>query len=218
MFDPRYFNKIFEVSMSRVPKEAGGTSFDIIDQPKFLDALPASGTDFILDFGCGIGNYLFALAGRYPEAAQLVGIDLWDEGIDTLNRKARELDKPRVKGIKTDGLDLGFIEDSRVDLLLMATVLHDLAERYEEVAALNEVSRVLRPGGTLAVVEYKKVQTRRGPPVAIRLSETELAAMVIPFGFADGQTTDLGLQCYISTFRRVEKKVREQQEIKGIRK
>lgn len=186
--------------MTRVPREAGKTSFDIIDQQKLLDTLPASGVDFVLDFGCGVGNYLFALAGRYPEAGSLVGIDLWGEGVDTLNRRARDLGNHRVRGIEASGLDLGFIGDSQVDLLLMATVLHDLAERDEETAALSEVSRVLRPGGTFAVVEYKKVQTTRGPPLSIRISEIELSAMVRPFGFADGNITSLGSFCYVSTF------------------
>lgn len=190
--------------INRVPREAGSSSFDLIDQETFLEALPPSGVDFILDFGCGIGNYLFLLADRYPEAGKLVGVDLWGEGIDTLNRRAREYDHSRVRGVKASGLDLNFIGDGQVDLLIMSTVLHDLAERNEEAAALKEVSRVLRLDGTLAVVEFKKVQTRRGPPVFVRLSETELAAIVMPFGFDEGKTTDLGPQCYISTFKRVE--------------
>ena len=195
--------------MSRVPREAGSSSFDLIDQRKFLDALPASGTDFILDFGCGIGNYLFAIADRYPGAGNLVGIDLWGAGIDTLNQRAQEHGATRVRGVNASGLELDFIGDGQVDLLLMATVLHDLAERGEETAALKEVSRVLRSGGTLAVVEFIKEETRRGPPVFIRLSKTELAAMVMPFGFAKGKMTNIGTPCYLSTFKRVERQVRE---------
>jgi ubiquinone/menaquinone biosynthesis C-methylase UbiE len=199
---------IFEVPMSKVsptnkiPKEAGKSSFDLIDQQKLRDALSASKVDFILDFGCGVGNYLFALADRYPEAGKLVGIDLWGEGIDTLNRRARDLGISHVKGIKANGLNLDIISDAQVDLLLMATVLHDLAERNEDAAALKEVFRVLRPGGTLAVVEYKKVEARRGPPLNVRISETELPDMVIPFGFTGGTASDLGPCCYISTFTR----------------
>ena len=143
--------------MSRVPREAGSSSFDLIDEQTFLDLLPVSGVDFILDFGCGIGNYLFAMAARYTDAGRLVGIDLWDEGIVTLNGKAQEQGLPQVRG----------------------------------------------------VVEFKKVQTRRGPPLHIRLSENELAAMVMPFGFDEGKTTDLGASCYISTSRKRDKQAPE---------
>jgi len=188
--------------MSKIPREAGRSSFDIIDHQKLMDTLPASGVDFVLDFGCGIGNYLFALANHYFEAGNLLGVDLWGEGIDTLNRKARDLGIAQIKGIKASGLNLDFIGDAEVDLLLMATVLHDLAERDEDAAALRETFRVLRQGGTLAVVEYKKVQTMRGPPVSIRISETELLSLVRPFGFTKANTSSLGPQCYISTFRK----------------
>jgi hypothetical protein len=51
-------------------------------------------------------------------------------------------------------------------------------------------------------VEYKKIETMRGPPVSIRISEAELPVMVGPFGFAEGITSDLGTNCYISTFSR----------------
>lgn len=198
--------------MRKVPREAGGTSFDLIDQAKFLEALPVSDVGFILDFGCGIGNYLFALAERYTEAGRLVGIDLWREGVDALNRKAGEQDQPRVRGVLSDGLAMDFVGDGQVDLALMATVLHDLAEREEEAGALNEVFRVLRPGGTLAVVEFRKVQTLRGPPVHIRLSEAELAAMVLPFGFSGAETAGLGPQCYLSTFKRLENQEKEERQ------
>jgi len=190
--------------MSMVPKEAGKSSFDLIDQQQFLGALPASGVDFILDLGCGVGNYLFPLAGHYPEAGKLVGIDVWEEGIDILNRRALDLVMPRVQGVKASGLDMDFITDAQVDLLLMATVLHDLAERGDETAALTEASRVLRPGGTLTVVEFKKVEARPGPPVSIRISGSQLAAMVRPFGFAGGSISDIGPHCYVSNFTRVE--------------
>jgi ubiquinone/menaquinone biosynthesis C-methylase UbiE len=190
--------------MGKVPKEAGKSSFDLIDQRKFLDALPAAGVNFILDFGCGVGNYLFALAGHYQGAGKLVGIDLWPEGIDILNRKALDQGNTRVQGVRASGLDLAFVDDSLVDLLLMATVLHDLAERGEEAAALAEVSRVLRSGGTFAVVEFKKVQTMRGPPVSVRISENELLSLVKPYGFAENTTCDIGPQCYLSTFERIE--------------
>lgn len=188
--------------MSSVPKEAGKSSFDLIDQQRLFEVLPASGVDFVLDFGCGVGNYLFALADYYSDARKLVGVDLWEEGINILNRRARELGLPRVKGVKSSGLDLGFIAEAQVDLVLMATVLHDLAERSEEEAALKEISRILHHGGTLAVVEFKKVEAKRGPPISIRISESELPAMVKPFGFAENNTADIGPHCYISTFTR----------------
>jgi ubiquinone/menaquinone biosynthesis C-methylase UbiE len=81
-------------------------------------------------------------------------------------------------------------------------VVHDLAERGVAPAALAEAARVLRPGGWLAVVEFKKIPTEHGPPVAVRLSPGELASLVAPAGFAEPTVVDLGSHAYLALFVR----------------
>ena len=93
---PGLVTEIPEAPVTRVPGEADRSSLVIINQEKLVEALPSAGVDFILDRGCGVGNDLFALAERYPEAGKLVGVDFWGEGINTLNRKTRERGIPRV--------------------------------------------------------------------------------------------------------------------------
>ncbi|MDF1555623.1 MAG: class I SAM-dependent methyltransferase [Deferrisomatales bacterium] len=188
--------------MKPVPHEAGKSSYALIDGAAFLEALPLFDVRVALDLGCGVGNYALPVARRLPPGARLQGIDLWEEGVSTLARAAAEQGLTNVTAAVGDLTDLGMVPDAQADLVLMATVVHDLVERGHAGAALAEAARVLRPGGCLAVVEFKKIPSKPGPPVAIRLSPNELAALVGPAGFRDPQTVDLGPSNYLSLFRR----------------
>jgi ubiquinone/menaquinone biosynthesis C-methylase UbiE len=64
-------------------------------------------------------------------------------------------------------------EASSADMCLLATVIHDLSLENRETT-LKEVNRVLKPGRTLLVIEFKKIEFGPGPPVNIRLSEDEI--------------------------------------------
>ncbi len=61
------------------------------------------------------------------------------------------------------------MEDRSVDVGFMATVLHDLVEAGTATGALMELTRVLKPGGLLAIVEFDKIDGPPGPPRHIRL-------------------------------------------------
>ncbi|GAB4264866.1 class I SAM-dependent methyltransferase [Deferrisoma sp.] len=186
-----------------VPAEAGKSSFGLIDRERFLAALPEVREGLLLDLGCGVGNYAFALADHFGGGVRVLGVDPWEDGGAALNREARSrgLDG-RVSARMGDAARLEGLADASADGVLFATVLHDLAERGEAGAALREAARVLRPGGWLAAVEFHKRPTPHGPPERIRLSPEELADLAAPAGFAGPEVTDLGEDCYVAVFRR----------------
>jgi len=92
------------------------------------------------------------------------------------------------------------MENRSVDVGLMATVLHDLVEAGTAAGALAEVTRVIKPGGRLAIVEFHKIDGPPGPPRHIRLDPAEVEALVAPYGFARQQTVKLGPYNYLITF------------------
>lgn len=187
--------------MKTVPKEAGKSSFDLLDPETLFAALPLKSVRRALDLGCGTGNYSLALARRLPAGASVLGVDLWPEGIEALTAKAKMEGLNNVTGQVGDLVDLDEVEDRTIDLALMATVFHDLVERSEEGAALTALKRVLKSGATLAVVEFKKINARPGPPEHIRLSPKELDKHLAPAGFSLAGTTDLGEHLYLSLYR-----------------
>ncbi|MBI5014941.1 MAG: class I SAM-dependent methyltransferase [Deltaproteobacteria bacterium] len=188
--------------MRPTPPEAGKSSFDLIHTERFFEVLPLAAIRRAVDLGCGVGRYSFPLAERLTAGASVQGFDLWPEGVQALRQSAVDRGVTNVRAEVADLSHLAGVPDGEFDLALMATVLHDLAQRGDAVSALREVARVLRPGGCLAVVEFKKAATQPGPPLAIRLAPDEVSVLVKPSGFSGGDVTDLGPHAYVSLFLR----------------
>jgi len=64
---------------------------------------------------------------------------------------------------------------------------------------ITEIARVLRPGGRLCIVEFKKVEDGPGPPLSVRLSPEETEKIITPFGFVRDQITEIGPFHYLLT-------------------
>lgn len=188
--------------MTTVPAEAGKSSWDLIDQSAFFEALPLDAVRRAVDLGCGAGRYTVPLAERLAPSGTVHGADLWVEGLNQLLRAARERGFENVTAEAADLARLTSLRDGEADLALMATVVHDLAARGTALAALREAARVVRQGGWLAVVEFKKHDTHPGPPLAIRLAPEELESLVVSSGFSEGRIVDLGPNLYLALYRR----------------
>jgi predicted methyltransferase len=79
-------------------------------------------------------------------------------------------------------------------------VLHDFAESVQADTVLKKIKTLLKPGGCLAIIEFKKIQGPPGPPLNIRLSEAAVEKMVTPHGFVKKETADMGKHTYLKTF------------------
>lgn len=189
--------------MTETPHEAGKSSFDLIDAEKFFDALQLAGVKLILDLGCGEGRYAIPLAKRVEPGAKVRGFDLWASGVQLLKEKVVSGELTNVEAEICNLEFLPSVGDAMADLALIATVVHDLEERRQAKAALREAARVLKQGGRLAVVEFKKLDTKPGPPINIRLSPEELDHIVEPAGFARAELVDLGPCCYLAIYNRL---------------
>ncbi len=82
--------------------------------------------------------------------------------------------------------------DGKIDVCFMATVLHDLLRDDSGEKVLHEINRVLKPGGRLSIIEFKKVEDGPGPPQGVRLSPEETEKVVVPFGFTKDRLIELG--------------------------
>ncbi len=182
------------------PRGVGKSSFDLIDEAAFSRVLAPRPGGVLLDMGCGAGAYTLALAEAVGDGGLVHAVDLWAEGIERLRD---EIGRRGLKNVSTLVADLGKplpLPGDGMDLILMATVLHDLEAGTVRDTALAEVRRLLKRHGTFAVVEFKKIPGPPGPPVAVRLSPEELEAMVVPFGFVRGGLHEAGPHLYLMTF------------------
>lgn len=186
--------------MEKEPIAAGKSSFNLIEASTFFSALSLSKKSVILDLACGSGAYTIALAEHLGGQGQIYAVDLWKQGIDILRTEAKARNITNIGASAADVSKSIPVDDASVDVCLMATVLHDLVEDGTEKGTLREIKRVLKPSGTLAVVEFKKVPGPPGPPVQIRLSPEELNALLGRYGFTPFSITDVGPYNYLSLF------------------
>ena len=104
----------------------------------------------VLEIGCGTGN-LALLAKRLHPDAEVVGLDPDPKALTRARRKAARKALP-VR------LDIGFAQelpypDASFDRVLSALMFHHLGPDEKE-KALREVRRVLKPGGSLHLLDF----------------------------------------------------------------
>jgi SAM-dependent methyltransferase len=104
-----------------------------------LDSLPPDGTKpLVLDAGCGTGNNLVHLAAR----GRPIGVDLSEEAL--------RFCRTRGVTVARAGLPrLPFVDDAFDGVTSFDVLYHRWVE--DDVAAVRELARVLRPGGWMLV-------------------------------------------------------------------
>ena len=120
----------------------------LVDSLPEADAAPACRGPVCVDLACGTGDVTFALARRYPEGA-VCGVDLTPEMLAIARDRNR---LPNVRLELGDMHQLPFASDS-VDIV---TGSYALRNAPALTVALQEIHRVLRPGGTAAFLDFSK--------------------------------------------------------------
>lgn len=108
-----------------------------------FDRYRMQGAIRILDLGCGTGQITRRLARRYPQA-RIVGVDILEENLARARADNMALEG-RVHYERGDAFALAF-DDAAFDLVVCRH-LSQAVPGFEQV--LEEITRVLRPGGWL---------------------------------------------------------------------
>lgn len=112
----------------------------------------------VLDVGCGTGSMALLLKQAYP-AAEVVGLDGDPQILESARRKARS----RGLEIRFDhgmSFDLPYPNDS-FDVVLTTVMLHHLS-RADKQTTIQEMYRVLRPGGQLFGADFVEPRSSFG--------------------------------------------------------
>jgi len=162
------------------------------EQPqKLLDALEIQPAQTVCDFGCGNGYYTLQLAQRVGPLGKVVAVDIQQEMLDLLRERAQPRGLHNIQAILASPTD-SKLPQGELDLVLMVDVYHELTNPGEILAA---VYRSLRPGGRLAMVEFRE----EDPEVPIlplhKMSQAQVMKEITANGFKlVGQCDDLPWQ------------------------
>jgi ubiquinone/menaquinone biosynthesis C-methylase UbiE len=129
---------------------------------KLLDSLNLRGDETVLDVGCGHGLLLIAAAKRLPRGRS-IGIDLWSQVDQGNNSREATLENASLEGVSDrlevrdgDMRKLPF-PDGSVDAVVANLAIHNISDRQGRRQAVAEIVRVLKPGGQVALMDFKHV-------------------------------------------------------------
>lgn len=125
-----------------------------------LATIPWRGDEQVLDVGCGHGLMLIGAAKRLTSGIA-TGIDLWQQEDQADNSAAATQENIRCEGVADrvelrdgDARALPF-GDGSFDVVLSSWALHNIYDRAQRLKAVEEICRVLRPGGRVAVIDIR---------------------------------------------------------------
>ena len=122
----------------------------------------------VLDLATGSGDVAFSLARALGPRARILGVDFCQPMVDEAARK-KAAEPGRFANVtfeQGDALALG-LADGRFDAVTVAFGLRNMADRGRFYA---EALRVLRPGGSLFVLEFSKPRSWAWPSYRLYLT------------------------------------------------
>jgi len=121
-----------------------------------IEALGLRGGEVVADLGAGSGYFTFRLAPKVGSTGKVLAVDIQEEMLETIRRRALAMQVRNVVEVKASETDPK-LPASGVDLVLMVDVYHELAYPYE---IMTKVRQALKPGGRVVFVEYRQEDPR----------------------------------------------------------
>ncbi len=152
--------KVFDSGM---PVEAYWNSlFDIPLIVDWLNAKEAGGP--VVEIGCGYGTFTVPIAREARFGVYAFDIDF--SMIEVAKKNVQGAGINNVEFYLRDVLDPGTgLRSNSVGMVLLFNILHFHKRRV----LLEEACRILRPGGVVAIIHWRKdIETPRGPEVQSR--------------------------------------------------
>lgn len=152
--------------------------------------------DRVADLGCGAGAYTIALAREVGDIGQVYAVDVHRDMLHTL---AGTLERQKLMNVELLWADIekGIpIDAYSLDAVVMSNVLYQLDDID---AALSYVAKILKPGGTLLVVDWTRSHGGIGPHPSRVVSEEHAEGLVRNHGFHLGKKLPAGDYHYAFT-------------------
>jgi ubiquinone/menaquinone biosynthesis C-methylase UbiE len=139
-----------------------------LEDPSRLEALPPSsvvalmrltGAETVVDYGAGTGIYTVHVAAAVPDG-KVFAVEALPQLVELLRGKITPDLEDRLCVCETQD-NVVPLDDGEADRVVMVDVLHHL---HDQPDALEEVARVLRPGGLFVVVDWGDTERPVGPP------------------------------------------------------
>ncbi len=137
------------------------------ERERLLDTIAWRGDEQVLDLGCGRGLMLIGAARRL-RSGRAVGVDLWRTEDLGGNSAAAARTNAELEGVadrvsfETADMRRLPLANGSVDVVLSQAAVHNIEDPAGRRQALDEVARVLRPGGTVLLADIRHLEEYAG--------------------------------------------------------
>ena len=170
----RIFNPFYRVFLDAPDRERWQQPDQVIEAL----ALPPGAA--VADVGAGTGYFTERLSRAVGPGGRVFATDVQPEMIRALEERVVEQDLRNVSVVRA-GFDDPSLPPGCCDLVFLANVYKEIDDR---VAYLRRVAPALRPGGRVAIVDFRPDAEGLGPPREVRLSEDVVRGEMAGAGFA----------------------------------
>ena len=171
---------------ARVERLRNPERLEYINPARIWEILQPEPDCTLIDIGAGVGFLTLPFAEKFPQA-KVFGCDILDGMVRLLRDEAKQ------RGI--DNLDALLMSPNHVDLhddvadfIVMTQVHHEL-DTPEPLLA--ECKRVLKPDGTIAIVDWADEENGKSPPLGRRVPVALIGTQLRSAGFHHIETHDV---------------------------
>ncbi|MBI4090832.1 MAG: methyltransferase domain-containing protein [Candidatus Komeilibacteria bacterium] len=163
-------------------------------QPRVIlkEHLHVAPSQIVGNFGCGGGGFFTLESARMVgESGQVYAVDIVKNALSSVDGKAKLQGLYNVKTIWSDLEIYGAtdIPEASLDHGLLVNILFQ-SKKHD--AIVREVTRFIKPGGKLLIIDWNNVQVPFGPPLEDRVKVDELRMKVPSFGYQEEKFFEAG--------------------------
>jgi ubiquinone/menaquinone biosynthesis C-methylase UbiE len=160
---------------------------------EILESIGLRAGQTLIDIGCGQGFFSLPAARLAGPQGQVYALDASSQSIDLLRQRAAAAGLDNLTLIVQEAEEAVVCEGC-ADLVFLGIVLHDFRDPAK---VLRNARRMLRPGGRLANLDWKKEAMPLGPPLAKRFDIAFASSLLRQAGFTDLHSRECGPYHYL---------------------
>ncbi|MCK9151267.1 class I SAM-dependent methyltransferase [Methanobacterium alcaliphilum] len=170
----------------------GKSSREFIDAEEVLIKMGVKESDIFLDAGCGDGHISLEASKFVGESGNVYAVDIYEDSIDSLKGEIKSRGVKNISAITADITSRIPLANNEVDYCLMANVFHGFVENNELKESIHEITRIIKPGGILAILDFKKIENSPGPPLSVRVEAEDVVYLLEKYNFKKVRIENVG--------------------------
>jgi len=144
-----------------------------VDPNLLIAELPLRTDMTVADIGSGPGYFSIPLA-KYLYDGKVHAVDVQQGMLDIVVKEAEAVRVNNIETVLSKETKIP-LEDASVDIALLSNVLH---EASSPTRLFRDVARIVKKGGWIAIMEWKKEEMKSGPPLKERMALKDVEKLV----------------------------------------